>query len=217
MRLLGSTLAVLIVACGSSSSSPSPESASSSSGSSSSGSSSVETVTTGRGPAALDGYCTVQSTVPLEFLESAGSQAWFGNHSKAAAGSTVYLAWNTDFGGEGEWNGYVFVDGTTPAQLASGPVDNKLVEGTHFTGSCAIPTGARSTVQLKDAQLFATIDLSGTACTIPAGTELPNYPDYGYSTEGNGIGGLSSSVVQTKCGYAKGFTKDLATAPLVKK
>lgn len=207
----------VLIACsgggdgGSSSSSSSGFVGTSSSGGSSSGGSKEGKVFTTTTPAALSAYCTGQTLVSLKVLTSIGGQSWVGASDTVAIGSTIYLG--HDFN---DWNGFAILDDGQPAILHDETTLSSLVEGKHYTGSCTAPasTTERRAVLLRDAHFFASEDLSGTACTLPIGTEIVGYT---YASKAYKKGSLSADAVKSTCGFDPGFSSDVAFAPLVKK
>jgi hypothetical protein len=87
------------------------------------------------------------------------------------------------------------------------------VKDVDFSTSCAAPVSfeRHRLVMLKTATLFPNKDLTGTPCTLEAGTGLKSW---GYSG-GAGAAELSSSDLKPTCSFDKGYSKDIVFGKLV--
>lgn len=215
-------LGAVFVACSSGGSDSSTSSSSSGSSGSSSGGSSSTSSSSGGEPrtcnevaataAAFGAFCTVQSTVELTVLRPAPPMGWGGENDCLAAGATIYLASN----GRGDLEGYAFVDsGTTPAHLWVAPVTPEMTAGQHYSGSCPPVAGVEPLkVVMRDANVYAAKELTGTPCMLTAGSELA---DFSFSNEEVNLVSVSGTGIQSACGFDRGYTNDLNVAALVKK
>jgi hypothetical protein len=111
------------------------------------------------------------------------------------------------------WGGYVIQSDGTPFQIDADFMKG-LVAGTDFTSSCA-PTTLPSSgpnVVLADSKLYPNADLSGTECTIAAGTTLTNYS---FSSVGTSGATISADEITAKCGVATMYAAEFPLTQLI--
>jgi hypothetical protein len=142
-------------------------------------------------------------------MTEVGGGAWESDGTQhAGAGTPFLLAASFD-----RWGGFVITSDGTPMQI-SADFTKGLVAGTDFTSSCApttIPSSGPN-VLLADAKLYPNADLSGTECTITAGTTLTNYS---FSSLGTASATISADEVTAKCGVATMYAAEFPLAQLV--
>jgi hypothetical protein len=135
--------------------------------------------------------------------------AWMGDGSVDARPGSQFLVTAE----EGTYGGIAFLSPTAPTKLAA-DFTKGLVEGVDFTSACAPakgPTDNGHLVVLAKSSLYSNASLTGTACTIDAGTELTSYSvsNFGGPTQ------VSSPVLQAQCGFNQAFSADLVYANLI--
>jgi hypothetical protein len=166
------------------------------------------TLTLGSIPASLSKYCTGTLMTPMGIMRADGSGAWLSDGSVEATSGTEILV-STD---GVIWSAYLFLSDGTPARLNS-DASPGLVLGTTFKSSCAAatPQGATGTaVLLGPATLYPNMSLTGTACTLPAGTTFTDY-----SFVGGNPATVSSSVITAQCGTAVMYSNDFQMVGLL--
>ncbi len=164
---------------------------------------------TGVDGAAFSAYCTGTLLHEMPLMTEQSGDAWGGNGSLQSPSGTDFLL-SDEFQ---QWQGYVIQDDGTPAKITA---FNGLVQGTDFSSSCAPKTipdqFTASMVLLTDTTLYPNMDLSGTACTLPAGLALTNYEILG----GTPVT-VSAAEVTAKCGKTTMYAKTFATGQLLNK
>jgi hypothetical protein len=164
---------------------------------------------TGVDSAAFSKYCTGTLLHEMPLLAEQPGEAWGGNGSLQAPSGTDFLL-SDEFQ---KWQGYVIQSDGTPAQITA---FNGLVQGTDFSSSCAPSTipdqFTTNLVLLADTTLYPHMDLSGTACTVPAGLALTNYEILG----GTPVT-VSAAEISAKCGTTTMYAKIFATGQLLNK
>ncbi|HEX8796764.1 MAG TPA: hypothetical protein VF765_37690 [Polyangiaceae bacterium] len=163
---------------------------------------------TGVGGAAFSKYCTGTLLHDMPMMSVAAGDAWASSGTQSPSGTDFLLS--DEFQ---QWQGYVIQDDGTPAKVSA---TNGLVQGTDFSSSCAPKTipdqFTTNLVLLSDTKLYPKFDLSGTACTLPAGTVLTNY-----EIEGGTPVTVSAAEVTAKCGTTTMYTMTFATGQLLNK
>ncbi len=159
--------------------------------------------------AAFSAYCTATLTNPTELMKEVAGGAWEGDGTlEAPAGTPFLLAVNGAV-----WGGFVLQNDGTPFEV-NADFTKGLVAGTDFTSSCApatVPfTGAE--VLLADAKLYPNADLSGTECTLDAGTTLTNYS---YSSGGTASATISADQITATCNVTTMYASEFPLAELV--
>jgi hypothetical protein len=160
-------------------------------------------------PSDFSKYCTgtLKTSVPL--MKADGPGAWLGDGQQASPGTVFVLSYQFDSVG-----GYVFQSDGSPEQLQTG-LGQSFVEGTNFASSCA-PTGSgfvpTTTVLLAPATLYPNQDLSGTACTLAAGTTLTNFS---FSLSVDTAAQVSANEITAQCGVATMYSPDIEDASLL--
>ena len=155
-------------------------------------------------------YCTGILAHATMLLSLQQGEAWSGDGTTQAPGGTTFLL----SAGVGQWEGFVLEDDGTPRMLSTG---SGLVLDADFTSDCAPDGGPPSSavpVLLADTELYPESDLSGTECTVPAGTSLDPLGQDGGSTSTSPVE-LSSPRIQVECGVATMYTGKLALGQLV--
>jgi len=159
------------------------------------------------GPA-FSKYCTGTLLREMPLMTEEGGDAWGSSGEQSPSGTDFLLS--DEFQ---QWQGYVIQDDGTPSRISA---PNGLVRGTDFSSSCAPSTipdqFTASLVLLADTTLYPKFDLSGTACTLPAGTVLTNYEIMG----GTPVT-VSAAEVTAKCGTTTMYAGTLATGQLLNK
>ena len=159
------------------------------------------------GPA-FAAYCTGTLLTEQKILHPAGAGAWLGNGMKVPAGTPFLVA--SEYG---MWGGFV-VDGAAAPARIEGDFAKGLVKGTDFVADCATDSAVSSPkikrVLLAQATFHPNKDLSGTACTLDAGTELANL---NFSSLG-GAATVSADAIQAKCGLSVAYSNDMAYGDL---
>lgn len=161
--------------------------------------------------AAFTPYCTGTLKNDATLMGEVGGGAWEGDGSVHAAAGTPFLL-SASFN---LWGGYVIQSDGTPFQIDA-DFTKGLVAGTDFTSSCAptaIPASGPNVV-LADAKLYPNADLSGTECTIAAGTTLTNYS---FSSLGMSNATVSADEITSKCGVATMYAAEFPLGQLVAK
>jgi hypothetical protein len=187
---LGAALAAF-VGC-SSSSSPAPASSSG-------------TTTTN---AAFAKFCTGTLTHSTELEVAQPGGGYFGDGSQQVSAGTSFLLSDEIQ----TWQGYVIASDGTPSLLAA-DFSKGLVEGTDFTSDCA-PTLTFTTsthaVLLRDTTLYPDQALTGTPCTLAAGTELTQLEFFGATPNS-----VSSKEISAKCGVSTAYAPSFLFGELV--
>ena len=164
---------------------------------------------TGVDGAAFSAYCTGTLLREMPLMAEQAGEAWAGNGSLQAPSGTDFLL-SDEFQ---MWQGYVIQSDGTPAKITA---FNGLVQGTDFSSSCAPSTipdqFTANLVLLADTTLYPKADLSGTACTLPAGLALTNYEILG----GTPVT-VSAAEITAKCGTTTMYAKTFATGQLLNK
>jgi hypothetical protein len=164
---------------------------------------------TGVDSAAFSKYCTGTLLHEMPLMTEQAGEAWAGNGSLQAPSGTDFLL-SDEFQ---KWQGYVIQNDGTPAQITA---FNGLVRGTDFSSSCAPSTipdqFTTNLVLLSDTTLYPSMDLSGKACTLSAGSTLTNYEILG----GNPVT-VSAAEITAKCGTTTMYAKSFATGQLLNK
>jgi hypothetical protein len=177
--------------------------------SSASSSSSGSGEQTGVDGPAFSAYCTGTLLREMPLMTQQSGDSWAGNGSLQAPAGTDFLL-SDEFQ---MWQGYVIQNDGTPAKITA---FNGLVQGTDFSSSCAPSTipdqFTTNLVLLADTTLYTNMDLSGTACTLPAGLALTNYEILGGSPVS-----VSAAEITAKCGTTTMYAKNFATGQLLNK
>jgi len=164
---------------------------------------------TGVDGAAFSEYCTGTLLHEMPLMTEQSGEAWAGNGSLQSPSGTDFLL-SDEFQ---KWQGYVIQNDGTPAKITA---FNGLVQGTDFSSSCAPSTipdqFTANLVLLTDTTLYPNMDLSGTACTLPAGLALTNY-----ETVGGTPVTVSAAEITAKCGATTMYAKTFATGQLLNK
>lgn len=162
-------------------------------------------------PAAFSAYCTGTLKHPVALQERDGPATWVGSNTtgEAPAGSIFVVEASFD-----KWGGFVFESDGTPLRL-DGEFKTGLVKDQDFTSDCAIDPSAPKTanVLLADATFYPNEDLSGEACTLPAGTELTSFSFIATGAAAT----VSAAEIQAKCSLAKSYSKDIVYGDLLPK
>jgi hypothetical protein len=164
---------------------------------------------TGVDSAAFSKFCTGTLLHEMPLMAEQAGDGWAGNGSLQAPSGTDFLL-SDEFQ---QWQGYVIQNDGTTAKIST---FNGLVQGTDFSSSCAPKTipdqFTANLVLLTDTTLYPSMDLSGKACTLPAGTTLTNYEILG----GTPVT-VSAAEITAKCGTTTMYAKDFATGQLLNK
>jgi hypothetical protein len=157
--------------------------------------------------AAFAGFCTGTTLRPTVQLTPLRPGTWSGSSAKFPAGTTFLLAIEQV---RRTCEGYTY-QGTAVSKLES--IDgSELVLGTDFSSNCvSTPSNANTTFTvLRDSKFYADRNLTGTTCTIPAGT---TFNDYGIETGTPTY--LRADKLNTACGFSPGYSSDLLYAFVV--
>jgi hypothetical protein len=162
-------------------------------------------------PSAFSAYCTGTLKRPVGLQERDGPSVWMGSSStgEAPTGSTFLVEASFD-----KWGGFVFGSDGAPLRL-DGEFKTGLVKDQDFTSDCAVdPTAPKTANVLLAASTFhPNEDLSGEACTLPAGTELTSF---GFISKGS-VAMVSAAEIQAQCSLAKSYSKDIVYGDLLPK
>ena len=162
-------------------------------------------------PAEYDGLCTGTLLTAREYATPGnGPSAWVGGGEKAPAGTKFLLGYD----GSNWGRSYFFLSNGTPAELDA-DFTTGLMKGVDFSSDCAEPVTSerRRFVVLRSSTLFATEALDGAACVVEGGTA---FTAWGFSSNG-AVASFQAKELEAKCGYAKGYTKNLTFGTLVAK
>jgi hypothetical protein len=159
-------------------------------------------------PSALAAYCTGALSRDVEVMDSVGPSAWSGSGATLPAGTTFLVSEAFD-----KWEGFAFGSDGAPRKL-EGDFSTGLLLGEDFTSDCAKDPNAPTSVHvvLQDSKLYETEAMTGTACTLPAGTEM-----HGFTFFGGNVAQVSSEAVTAICGFDTGYTNDFVYASLLPK
>jgi hypothetical protein len=108
------------------------------------------------------------------------------------------------------FRGYTFASNGQPQRLTGASSSSNLTIDVDFTSTCAAPFTTELTT-LRTVTIYAAKDLSGTPCTLPAGTRLGNL---GYGLGDGGVGGVFSGKLPELCGFDQGYSKDYLAASI---
>ncbi len=155
--------------------------------------------------------CTATLSVARTLETPMSGGGWSGDGTLHAPVGTTFLL-TSDFN---TFGGIAILNDGTPAEI---DVDftTGLVAGTDFSSTCAPATAPSTThfVILANSHVYPTAALTGTACVLPAGTELRAY-SYESGLDSTTPPQLGGADVQTKCGFQTGYTSDLVYADVV--
>ncbi len=156
-------------------------------------------------------FCTATLDNEASLMSEAGGGAWEGDGTLHAGAGTPFLL-SASFG---LWGGFVVQSDGAPLQIDA-DFTKGLVAGTDFTSSCAPTTIPESgpNVVLADSKLYPNADLSGTECTITAGTTLTNYS---FTSLGMANATVSADEITAKCGVATMYAAEFPLGQLVAK
>lgn len=151
-------------------------------------------------PSAFAAYCTGVLSVQKGLVAAAGPGAWGTSVGSAEPGTSFLLALRGQV-----FTGYVFAANGSVTKLTE-MFSTGLVRGTEFTSACTVDASAaaRTMVVLTPSTIYAAQDLSGTACPLEPGFELRNFSFVVGSTAT-----FSSPDLMTKCGFTKGYSRDM--------
>lgn len=142
--------------------------------------------------------------------------AWQGDGTLVAHAGAQFIV-SAEFD---QWLGYAMESDGTPVRI-SGDATKGLTKDVDFTSDCA--TDAKRTdafsghaVVLSPATLYANKELSGTPCTLDAGTELTNYSYAGSLSPSDPIS-ISANEIKAKCGLDQAYAKTLVYGQLIAK
>jgi len=158
---------------------------------------------------AFEGYCTGTLLKDQTLMTPMGPGGWQGNGSMVApSGSKILVEASFD-----KWFGYVMLVGGGAAQVDE-DFSAGLVLGTDFSSECATDPNAVESdfVLLESATFFASQELSGEPCTLPAGA---SFQGHSYSLQNGNIGKLTSSELEGACGFSTGYSNDIVFGDLV--
>ncbi|MCC6900275.1 MAG: hypothetical protein IT377_14950 [Polyangiaceae bacterium] len=165
----------------------------------------------GKVPAAFSAYCTGTTKVAIDLQEAQGPAVWVGSNAtgSAPAGSEFLVAASFD-----KWEGFVFESDGTPLRL-DGDFQSGLVKDQDFTSDCAVDatTPKTDTVLLANSHFYSTESLSGSACTLPAGTVLTNYS---FMSAGS-VATVGSAEIAAQCSHQKAYSSDIVYGDLISK
>jgi len=163
-------------------------------------------------PAAFSKYCIGTLKTEQKIMHPMGPGAWMGTGDKVGAGAQILIA--PDFG---SWGAFLMDSNGGPLKVSPADHSKGLVRDVDFTADCApaaIPSfsdPAIKRVTLGKATLYANKELTGTACTLDAGTEFSSYMYSG----GGDVAEVSAAEIKTKCSFDKAYTKDLLVGELI--
>ena len=165
----------------------------------------------GAGSSTFSAYCTGTLSHDTPLMAEQPGGAWeSGPGSPSAPSGTTFLL-SDEFQ---VWQGYVIADDGTPSQVQA-DFTKGLVAGTDFTSQCATAapsfTATTHIVLLAETTLYPSASLSGSTCTIAAGTELTQFD---YQADGGQTVSVSSAEIVAKCGGPM-FAKDFPYGTLV--
>jgi hypothetical protein len=170
-------------------------------------------------PQAFASYCSGTLKTDQKLMTPMSGGGWMGNGSLHAAAGTPFLV-STE---GGQWAGYV-VQADGSVDKIDADFTKGLVRDTDFTSDCATDTALHDfasdkNVVLAKSTIYATKDLTGTACTLDAGTTMTNfnYASGGFGGSSSGPSTVGSDEIKAKCGFASGYTNDLEFASLIPK
>jgi hypothetical protein len=156
-------------------------------------------------------YCTATLTTQKTLMLPQGD-GWFDNRSaQAAPGTTFLLAAEFKV-----WAGYLIMTNGTPAKIDAN-FQTGLAEGTDFTSDCATNSAMLASydaVLLANATFYPNVDLSGTACTVPAGTAMTSLV-YSATLQDITEGQVSSDPIKAQCNLSQAYTRDMSYGDLV--
>ena len=162
-------------------------------------------------PAAFSKYCSGKLATEQKIMHPMSGGGWMGTGDKIGAGTPILL--EADFS---HWSAYAIMADGSPVKIDA-DFEKGLVLGTDFTSDCApakVPSFGDANVKnvtLAKATIYPNADLTGTACTLDAGTQFTNYSMSG----GGSSSELSADELKAKCSMDKGYSKDLYTAELI--
>jgi hypothetical protein len=163
-------------------------------------------------PAAFSKYCSATLKTEQKVMNPMGPGAWMGTGEKVPAGTKILLS--EDFSA---WGGYAIKSDGGPLKISAADRTKGLVKDVDFTSDCApaaVPKFGDATIKtvtLAKATFYATKELTGTACTLEAGTEFSNYG----ITGGGDVSEVFANQIKEKCSLDKAYSKDLLTGGLV--
>lgn len=167
----------------------------------------------GASASTFSAYCTGKLSHDTPLMAEQPGGAWeSGPGSPSAPSGTTFLL-SDEFRA---WQGYVIADDGTPSELQA-DFTKGLVAGTDFSSECATSapsfTATTHIVLLAETTLYPSASLSGTTCSLAAGTELTQFD---YQADGGQTVSVSSAEIVAKCGGPM-FAKDFPYGTLVDK
>jgi hypothetical protein len=158
-------------------------------------------------------YCTATLLTEQHAAAAKPGLGWSGS-APVAAGTTFFV---TPY--FGVWSGYIIGSDGSVQKIDSDAGGHGLVKGTDFTSDCApdaVPSEfdhdvARQLV-LQTATIYPNADLSGQACTVPAGTDFTG--DFSVSG-GSTTASVQAGVLKSICGYDRGYATLFPFGPLI--
>jgi len=169
-------------------------------------------------PQAFDKYCVGTLKADQKLMKPMNGGGWMGDGTLRASAGTTFLV-SVDFH---QWSGFVVQQDGSVAKIDQ-DFDKGLVKDTDFTSDCATdaalqPFAQNPKVLLKASTLYPTKDMSGTACTVDAGTSLTTFM---YSSGGFGStpepAQVGADEIKAKCGYESGYSNDFSYGELLPK
>jgi len=159
-------------------------------------------------PSAFSWFCAGTLKVERSLMVPSGPGSWSSDDTKKAAAGSVFLVGTAYH----KWDGYVILPDGTPAKIDSDFTQGLTID-TDFTSDCAqeYKQAEGMYVLLARSTFYDNEKLTGTPCTLDAGTVLnkysfqtgPTYPE------------VSSSEIQSECGLDKAYTNDLIYGQLI--
>jgi hypothetical protein len=203
LRSTFSVLVFLLSACGSSSSDPQ--------GSVPAADAGGATPSTG-GPQASPPFtamCAGRLLKSRELMTPGTASGWDSTSDSAPAGTDFLVGLNA----ANRFTGYV-VSGAKPRKIAEPSLSTGLELAVDFASTCVTsPTSAtKAFVVLAASTVYPDRALTGSPCTLAAGTELGSY-----SFSGGATSTVTSADLQTRCGFNPGYTRDLVFGFVAKK
>jgi len=154
---------------------------------------------------AFDDFCTGTLTVDKDLMVPWSTGGWQSSNLVAHAGTKFFL--EQDFG---KFQGYVFQPDGSATQIDA-EWNTGLVQGTDFISDCDLTNVTTHFVLLQDSNFYASEDLAGEPCTIPAGTQ---FSSYSFSSMGD-VATFSGDKLESLCGLEESFTTDILYGKLV--
>lgn len=204
-----SVLALVVSGCGSSSADPQASAAAPDGGSGADAGGATPSTGAPEADPPFTAMCAGRLLKSHKLMNPGTASGWDSTSDSAPAGTDFLVGLNA----ANRFTGYV-VSGAKPRKIAEPSLSTGLELAVDFDSRCVTTAVAatKAFVVLAASTFYADRALTGSPCTVAAGTELG-----AYSFSGGPTSTVASTDLRARCGFSPGYTNDLVYGFVVKK